>query len=304
MTVRGCVATTVVRLVEVRARLSQALLIGILAFGTAGFLAAGPATADGPYSNYKPYDPYNWSGFYIGGQAGFAWGNVNVLDFGPVLDGGSIIDRTSFQPDGVLAGGQVGLQKQFGRWVAGAELSLSGGRLEDSTSISITRTGSLITGDTVVRNEKDTLDTRVGELFLATARLGYTWDRLLAYVKGGYASAEVTSSFHASALATVTHGVALPTGSLTFAGDSSGSSSETHIGYTLGAGLEYMLTRHVVFGVEYDFVSLQDKMYTTNATLTENSFGVPRNITAPITYRVDPDDIHALTARLSYKFGP
>jgi hypothetical protein len=28
------------------------------------------------------------------------------------------------------------------------------------------------------------------------------------------------------------------------------------------------------------------------------------DITAPITYRVDPDDIHLVTARLSYKFGP
>jgi len=304
MTVGGCVATTVLRFVVVRARLPQTFLIIAHILGTVGFLAFGSAAADGLYSNYKPYTPYNWSGFYIGGQAGFGWGDVNVLNFGPVLDGGFIIDRTSFRPDGVLAGGQLGFQQQFGRWVAGAELSLNGGRLEDSTTIPIVRSGSLITGDTVVRDEKDTLDTRVGQLFLATARLGYTWDRLLAYAKGGYASAEVTSSFHASALTTVVQGVALPTGSLTFAGDSSGSSGERHNGYTVGAGLEYMLTRNIIFGVEYNFVNLQDKSHTAIASLSENIFGVPHNITAPITYHVDPDDIHLLTARLSYKFGP
>jgi outer membrane immunogenic protein len=147
------------------------------------------------------------------------------------------------------------------------------------------------------------LQTRVGELFLATARLGYAWDRWLAYGKGGFASAEVKTAFQATVLTTVVQGVQLPTGA-TFAGQSSGSSSERQPGWTLGAGLEYMVTRNVTFGVEYNFINLQDRTQTAGATISENILGTIKNVTAPISYRVDPDDIHSVTARLSYKFGP
>jgi outer membrane immunogenic protein len=161
----------------------------------------------------------------------------------------------------------------------------------------------LLSGDKIVRDEKDNLQTRVGELFLATARLGYAWDRWLAYGKGGFASAEIKTAFQATVLTTVVQGVQLPTGT-TFAGQSSGSSSERQPGWTLGAGLEYMVTRNVTFGVEYNFINLQDRTQTAGATISENILGTIKNVTAPISYRVDPDDIHLVTARLSYKFGP
>lgn len=281
----------------------QALLITALTISTVGLFAPGRAAADGPYSLYKASATYDWSGFYVGGQAGYGWGDVNVLDFGPVLDGGFKIDRTPFRPDGALAGGQIGFQQQFGRWVAGVELSFSGGQLSNSASAERIQSFTLLSGDKIARDEKDNLQTRVGQLFLATARLGYSWDRWLAYGKGGFASADIKTAFQANVLTTVVQGVQLPTGG-TFAGQSSGSSSERHSGWTLGTGLEYMVTRNVTFGVEYNFISLQDRTQTATATLSENILGTSKNITAPITYRVDPDDIHLVTARLSFKFGP
>jgi outer membrane immunogenic protein len=212
-------------------------------------------------SPYKPSATYDWSGFYVGGQAGYRWGDVNVLDFGPVLDGGFKIDRTPFRTDGALAGGQISFQQQFGRWVAGVELSFSGGQLSDSASAERVQPFTLLSGDKIVRDEKDNLQARVGQLFLATARLGYSWDRWLAYGKGGFASAEIKTAFQANVLTTVVQGVQLPTGG-TFAGQSSGSSSERHSGWTLGTGLEYMVTRNVAFGVEYNFINLQDRTQT------------------------------------------
>lgn len=282
----------------------RALFVTALALSTIGLFAPGRAAADGPYSTYKPYDAaYNWSGFYVGGQAGYGWGDVNILDFGPILDGGFTIDRTPFRVDGGVVGGQVGFQQQFGRWVAGVELSLTGGQLSDSASAELVQPFTLLSGDKIIRDEKDNLQTRVGQLFLATARLGYSWDRWLAYGKGGFASGEIKTAFQGNVLTTVVQGVQLPTGA-TFAGQSSGSSSDRHSGYTLGTGLEYMVARNVTFGVEYNFVNLQDRTQTATATISENILGTPKNITAPITYRVDPDDIHLVTARLSYKFGP
>jgi outer membrane immunogenic protein len=282
---------------------SRTLLVTALALSTVGLFAPGRAAADGPYSTYKPYAAYSWSGFYVGGHAGYGWGDVNFLDFGPVLDGGFTIDRTPFRADGVLAGGQIGYQQQFGRWVAGVELSFSGGQLSDSASQELVQPFTLLSGDKIVRDEKDNLQARVSQLFLATARLGYSWDRWLAYGKGGFASADIKTAFQANVLTTVVQGVQLPTGA-TFAGQSSGSSSDRHSGWTLGTGLEYMVARNVTFGVEYNFINLQDRTQTANATISENILGTIKNVTAPITYRVEPDDIHLVTARLSFKFGP
>jgi hypothetical protein len=117
--------------------------------------------------------------------------------------------------------------------VAGVELSLSGGQLSASASAELVQPFTLLSGDKIVRDEKDNLQTRVGQLFLATARLGYSWDRWLAYGKGGFASAEIKIAFQATVLTTVVQGVQLPTGG-TFAGQSSGSSSDRHSGWTLG----------------------------------------------------------------------
>jgi outer membrane immunogenic protein len=281
----------------------RALLVTALAFSTVGLFAADRAAADGPYSTYKPHVAYNWSGFYVGGNAGYGWGDVNIRDFGPVLDGGFTIDRTPFRVDGGFAGGQIGFRHQFGRWVAGVELSLSGGQLSDSASAELVQPFTLLSGDKIVRDEKDNLQTRVGQLFLATAHLGYSWDRWLAYGKGGFASAEINTAFQATVLTTVVQGVQLPTGD-TFAGQSSGNASDRQSGWTVGAGLEYMVARNVTFGVEYNFINLQDRTQTATATLSENILGTIKNITAPITYRVEPDDIHLVSARLSFKFEP
>jgi opacity protein-like surface antigen len=124
----------------------RALLVTALAFSTVGLFAADRAAADGPYSTYKPYVAYNWSGFYVGGNAGYGWGDVNIRDFGPVLDGGFTIDRTPFRVDGGFAGGQIGFRHQFGRWVAGVELSLSGGQLSDSASAELVHPSPCLAG--------------------------------------------------------------------------------------------------------------------------------------------------------------
>jgi outer membrane immunogenic protein len=135
---------------------SRALLVTALALSTVGLLAADRAAADGPNATYRPYAAYNWSGFYVGGHAGYGWGDVNILDFGPVLDGGFTIDRTPFRANGALAGGQIGFQQQFGHWVAGVELSLSGGQLSDSASAELVQPFTLLSGDKIVSGTRRT----------------------------------------------------------------------------------------------------------------------------------------------------
>ena len=70
---------------------------------------------------------WNWTGFYIGGNAGYSWGraNADVTYFNPVTGAvivppaGSITNR-SFNMDGGLVGGQAGYNWQSGSsWVWG-----------------------------------------------------------------------------------------------------------------------------------------------------------------------------------------
>src|SRR6478609_10580168 len=53
---------------------------------------------------------YNWTGFYLGANAGYGWGNSN--EFAAVFG-----TRANFDISGGLAGGQVGYNWQTGAWV-------------------------------------------------------------------------------------------------------------------------------------------------------------------------------------------
>jgi outer membrane immunogenic protein len=251
--------------------------IGVLAATlTAAF--APVALADGVYrgsmkDSVAPL-PFSWTGVYVGAHIGRGWSDsswtvrddqTTFVDFPP---GGIGSPLTSHSLDGWVGGGHVGYQQQFGSWVLGAELSYAGTGL-DGTSVS------------VFQGLDDTYKTKVNDLFLASLRVGYAWDRWLAYVKGGYAQAEVKASI------VDTNGAAAATGTW--------SSKETHGGYNLGAGLEYGLTQNIIIGVQYDFIDLGAKTHTA-AGLTGNGLSQQWGGT------IDVDSIHVVTGRLSFKF--
>src|ERR1700754_4405067 len=56
---------------------------------------------------------YNWTGFYIGANVGYAWGRTT----------GSLAGAPgNFDTDGVFGGGQLGGNYQIGNWVWGVEV--------------------------------------------------------------------------------------------------------------------------------------------------------------------------------------
>jgi outer membrane immunogenic protein len=65
--------------------------------------------------------PYSWTGFYIGGHAGYGWANQSWTQ----LDNNqnNALDRSisDGHGDGFLGGFQAGFNQQFGAWVAGIE---------------------------------------------------------------------------------------------------------------------------------------------------------------------------------------
>ena len=65
--------------------------------------------------------PVNWTGFYLGGYFGGAYGKTDV----------GFVGLTSTDPNvaGWLGGGQVGLNYQADRWVLGVEGDFGGANI-------------------------------------------------------------------------------------------------------------------------------------------------------------------------------
>jgi outer membrane immunogenic protein len=206
----------------------------------------------------------DWSGFYLGGHLGCAWGGQTwtSLDNNAFANAG---DAFSFTNDSWVAGVQLGYNWQFGKWVVGLEGTYSGGDFKDET-----------TGAGLGFNYRLTSD--ISDILTLTARAGYAIDpRLLGYVKAGFASAEMeVKGFADSGGAT-----------------GSASASSRHNGYALGAGLEYLATNNIVLGLDYTFIALEDKDYTLTCGA----------LCGTARLNVEPDDIHMLTGRISFKFG-
>ena len=94
------------------AALASALLFAV----TSAALAADlPAPAPIPSPAYLP-PVYNWTGFYIGGNAGYAWGSQD-----PLVLFSNRFDRQSFDISGGMIGGTIGAQIQQGYVVLGLE---------------------------------------------------------------------------------------------------------------------------------------------------------------------------------------
>src|ERR1700759_5493563 len=79
---------------------------------------------------------YNWTGFYVGGNAGYGWGghtkpDIGFTDTGPNLGvvnyfglGGNVFP--ALKPRGFIGGGQIGWDWQWGQFVGGVVADIQG----------------------------------------------------------------------------------------------------------------------------------------------------------------------------------
>lgn len=115
-------------------------------------------------------------------------------------------------------------------------------------------------------------------MFTAVGRLGIASQNMLFYAKGGYASADVGVS-----------GVSGdPVAGVTF------SANERLDGWTIGAGLEWMVHRNLTLGLEYNYVKLNGAQYATASGGT-----VPG---IPLVIDLDDVRVHTVMGRLTFKF--
>jgi len=198
-----------------------AMALGLSAPASAADLAARPYTKAPPVVVAPIYD---WTGFYIGGNGGWAQ-NHNCVDF---LDAAGVAFASGCRDrSGGVIGGQLGYRWQASQWVFGLEAQ------GDWADLSNTRISVI----------DPTLSTRakIDGIGLFTGQIGYAWNASLLYVKGGAAVANNRFSIFDNVF-----GIELA------------SASSTRWGGTVGVGWEYGFAPNWSVGVEYDHLFLGD----------------------------------------------
>jgi len=197
-----------------------AAAMGFAAFSSVAAPASAADLAAKPYVKAPPAPVvamYDWTGFYIGANGGWAQSH-NCVDFITVL--GTFASGCGDRSGGVV-GGQIGYRWQFNQFVVGVEGQ------GDWADLKNTRVSLF----------DPTLSTtaKTDGIGLITGQLGWAWNAALLYIKGG---AAVTGN--RLTIFDNTTGVGLV------------SADSTRWGGTVGVGFEYGFSPGWTVGVEYD----------------------------------------------------
>jgi outer membrane immunogenic protein len=210
-------------------------------------------------------DPgYDWSGFYVGVNAGGAWETFRsrtTTDFNPAPLGGPPVYNISNPPEDVAAlavagaqnlrgssfagGGQAGYNWQRDRLVFGVEADMNYVHLRgaDSRTVPYPILGGIFS---MTVGSQSTTDW----LFTLRPRVGFACNNWLFYGTGGLALTELRGNFGF----TDTLGPAIETASI----------SQIKAGWTVGGGMEVGLGRRWTLKAEYLYVDFGSVSTTSN----------------------------------------
>ena len=200
----------------------------------------------------------NWSGFYIGGNLGYGWGNGDTdVSFLP-SPGAFGLNNTTLgaRSTGVTGGAQLGYNWQIGSLVTGLEADIQGSDIKGSARANATLLGTPIPVPDIVLSS----ETKLAWFGTVRGRLGITvTPDLLLYGTGGLAYGHVD----ASANYDQGEGVSAPV-----------SISKTKVGWTAGAGAEWMFARNWSAKLEYLYIDLGNESAIGHVTLAPPEFNV------------------------------
>jgi outer membrane immunogenic protein len=223
---------------------------------------------------------YNWGGFYIGinGGAGSAHKCWDLIAVGvtPVIPS---LPEGCHNATGGTFGGQVGYRWQATNWVFGVEAQ---GNWANFKGSNVNPFGA------AVPNALNDV-TKVDAFGLFTGQIGYAFNNILVYAKGGAAvvSDKYSNTFTPAALI-VQNGRAV-------AGQTFATGSETRWGGTAGAGVEFGFAPNWSVALEYDHLFMGRK----NVTL----YLVPPIGTGISGTHGIGQDVDIGTVRVNYTFG-
>ena len=246
-------------------RLSVVLSSGIAAVAFAQFASGADLPRKAPALAPPPPPVVSWTGFYVGLNAGYAWGHS---DHGSVFSCGGSIPLSSCTYDipsnlaavtaaatgsvnmnGFTGGGQAGYNWQAGTWIYGVEADFNAFNLKGSRAAAGPFPAAF--SSFAVGTSLDT-----DWLFTARARLGgLIAPTVLLYATGGLAVTELKlANTFADDFRTPTFGAS--------------SHNDTKAGWTVGGGVEWMLLPRWTVKAEYlyvDFGSVSTTLVTNNA---------------------------------------
>ncbi len=291
--------------------LSASVVALALSAGGSAFAADLPSRKAAPVYVAPPPAPM-WTGFYVGLNAGGTFGGnelVNVGTYGlssnPALAGSLAVASASalagtgnfsINNGGFIGGGQIGYNWQWNSFVLGLEADIQGIAGSNSTATAVTGAGiagfplNALSGTVSTSKTLDYLGTvrgRIGYLFTPT---------LLVYGTGGlaYGGANASTSVFQSLSGPVAPGLQTVFGT-------TGSYSDTLVGWTAGAGLEWMFMPNWSAKLEYLYYDLGTVSYGSGVVASMAAGGA--NFFTNVVSTTTKFDGHIVRAGVNYHFN-
>jgi outer membrane immunogenic protein len=286
-----------------------ALAVSVLAVSAVSASAADMAPAP-VYTKAPPIEVAPacvWCGWYVGGNVGYAQSEPTSVNSSAVVTNPGILGLLGFAPaaaaglttgipvgsqQGIIGGGQFGYNFQSGRFVAGFEADIQGlsGRATGTsvTAVPIPVIDGSANATLTATNSVNWLGTVRGRIGIAAA------PNFLIYGTGGLAYGGVNSSTGINQTFSELGGALIGT-SL-----ASGNLSETRVGWTVGAGGEWMFTGNWSAKLEYLHYDLGSANYGTPVNISVPVLGATSTLgqSSSTNFRGD-----IVRVGLNYKFG-
>jgi outer membrane immunogenic protein len=200
------------------------------------------------YSPVSAEPASNWSGLYVGAQAGYGFGNATIPALSSLTDVQGSALSGKLKRSGPMGGVQAGYALQSGSIVYGVEADLGFGSIRgslDATGVyeTVAIAGRLTAKESVMGTVR--------------GRVGYAFDNVLIYGTGGFAAAYQEVKAEARVNQAVVY---------------SGSEAGWAPGWTLGLGGEYALSRNTSLKLEYLHARLNNKFAGVSFTNSLNLF--------------------------------
>lgn len=220
---------------------------------------------------------YNWSGAYLGGNVGGAWGSQRTKaaaadwlfnpEFVPFIAANGSSEKTS---SGFTGGAQAGWNWQRGRFVWGFEGDIR------ALSLASTSDTGFLDDPLAPASSRFVQATKIDWLSTVRGRAGIVLGDILLHATGGAALGGVRSTYNYNVRP--------------YGYDSRGSAATVKTGWTVGLGIEVPLNTHWAVGVEYLHFDLgalnyqtRDKSSFYHETVTTSVQG--GLVTANVNYR-------------------
>jgi outer membrane immunogenic protein len=287
-------------------------------------LIGTPAFAQAPPP--PPAPVYNWTGWYVGVNAGASFGNVKT-DFNAPATAGVIFNSGTFPafanvgfagsnteyPSGFMGGGQIGYNWQVSPiWVVGFEADFQGALERDSNTLTSNFTGAPLIGSNATVTGSTVLDYQTKIEWFGTARLraGYVWGNgnVFSYVTGGFAYGKVDVEGTSTVSGVINPPFFLPPFSATAAIGHSQVNTGWVVGYGTEGVIDFWGARNWTWKIEGLYMDLghldatgPGASFSKVVRFTPSAFDIVAATVGPVTTHSHFTD-GILRAGLNYKF--